>query len=301
MIAINQRIYLPQLEDKNIEISMKRLDLIDSAAAGNKYFKLKYNLERASSVGYDTLLTFGGAFSNHIWATARAGKQAGFRTIGVIRGDELANTWKSNPSLNQAHNAGMRFKFVSRSQYRLKDEQEFLSSLKDEFGAFYLLPEGGTNDLAVKGCAEILDEQDSRFDLICCSVGTGGTLAGLGHSLMNNQSLLGFSALKAEGLKEDIRKFTGGIKWDLSMEYVFGGYAKVSKELVAFINEFKSSTGIPLDPVYTGKMMFGIVDMAMEGRFKTGTSILAIHSGGLQGIDGMNLVLKKKKLPLICV
>lgn len=274
---------------------------MNAAVAGNKYFKLKYNLERASAENYDTLLTFGGAYSNHIWATAQAGKHSGFKTIGVIRGDELAKGWQSNPSLSKAYKAGMRFKFVTRSQYRFKNEPDFLGELKDEFGAFYLLPEGGTNELAVKGCAEILTENDAEFDLICCSVGTGGTLAGLERSLVKDQKVMGFSALKADNLKEDIRNFTGGIKWDLSMDYHFGGYAKVNIELIDFINDFKRTTGIPLDPVYTGKMMYGITDMAVKGRFKPGTSILAIHSGGLQGIDGMNLVLKKKNLPLICV
>ncbi len=280
---------------------MKRLDLMNSVAAGNKFFKLKYNLKRASAENYDTLLTFGGAYSNHIWATAQAGKHWGFRTIGVVRGDELTQNWKSNPSLSQAYKAGMQFKFVTRSQYRQKNEPDFLEELKDEFGAFYLLPEGGTNELAVQGCAEILTETDAEFDLICCSVGTGGTLAGLEQSLLKEQSVLGFSALKADSLKEDIRKFASGTKWDLSKDYHFGGYAKVNIELINFINNFKKTTDIPLDPVYTGKMMYGIADMALKGRFKPGTSILAIHSGGLQGIEGMNLVLKKKNLPLICV
>lgn len=282
-----------------MHVCIKRLDLIDSPAAGNKYFKLKKNLEKASEEGKDTLLTFGGAYSNHIVATALAGKEAGFKTIGIIRGEELADLWLENPSLRLAHNAGMQFKFVTRGQYRRKNDEAFLRHLEGEFGEFYHLPEGGSNELAVKGCGEILTKEDEQFDLICCSVGTGGTLAGLINSLTENQSALGFAALNAADLKEDIRKFTSGNRWDLSMEYHFGGYAKVDKELVEFINFFKDSTGIPLDPVYTGKQMYGLTDMISKGVFKPGTSILAIHSGGLQGIHGMNLVLKKKNLPLI--
>ena len=299
MLPPNHRIAFPGLKDKDIQIQIKRLDLIDNPAKGNKYFKLKYNLKKASEDGLKKILTFGGAYSNHILATALAGGQAGFETIGIIRGDELAGLDKLNPTLEAARNAGMKFKFVSREKYRLKNHPSFHRELEEEFGTFYLVPEGGTNQLAVKGCGEILGGQDINFDLICCSVGTGGTLAGLVNTLADNQSALGFAALNAESLKEDICKFTSGKKWDLSMGYHFGGYAKVNRELVEFINDFRKTTGIQLDPVYTGKMMFGIMDMALNGIFRAGTSILAIHSGGLQGINGMNLVLKKKNLPLI--
>ena len=299
MLPPNQRIDLPLYKAQEVKVVIKRLDLINSPAAGNKYFKLKRNLEKASEEKQGALLTFGGAYSNHIVATALAGRQEGFRTIGVIRGEELENIWSSNPSLRMAFEAGMQFKFVSRQQYRLKSDEKFLSDLKDEFGEFYCLPEGGTNELAVQGCEEILTSEDRNFHLVCCCVGTGGTMAGLVNSLGENQKALGFASLKADGLKEDICKFTSVNRWEISTEYVFGGYARVDKELVRFINDFKEITGIPLDPVYTGKMMYGLNDMIANGAFKAGTSILAIHSGGLQGIRGMNLVLKKKNLPLI--
>ena len=299
MTSSNERLHLHELQEKKIEISMKRLDLLNPPIHSNKYFKLKYNLREARRQNHHTILTFGGAFSNHILATARAGKEYGFKTIGVIRGDELAHRWRENPTLSSAHEDGMYFKFIDRNQYRNKMTQEFASNLKQEFGPFYLLPEGGTNHLAVKGCEEILEEEDREFDYICCSVGTGGTLAGLVNSSGKQQINLGFTSLKGDFLKEDIRKFTAGINWQLVTDYHFGGYAKVNKELVEFINGFKRNTGISLDPVYTGKMMFGIVDAVKQGFFPSGTSILAVHSGGQQGIEGINALLKKKKMPQI--
>lgn len=299
MTALNQRLFLPLFKEKQLQISIKRLDMANEPIFGNKHYKLKYNLQKAKKGRLNTLLTFGGAYSNHILATAIAGKKHGLKTIGVIRGEELAEKWVTNPTLSAAYKAGMRFKFVSREQYRKKRESGFANELQDEFGPVYLLPEGGTNSLAVKGCEEILEHEDRQFDVICCAVGTGGTLAGIANSSAIHQTVLGFTSLKGNFLKEDICKFTAKKNWELSADYHFGGYAKVSQELIEFINLFKRNTGISLDPVYTGKMMFGIVDLAKKGFFETGLSILAIHSGGLQGIDGMNAILKKKNRPLI--
>lgn len=278
---------------------MKREDLIHPTISGNKYRKLKYNLKAAKEKGVEALLTFGGAYSNHIAAVAAAGKEFGFKTIGVIRGEELNAKWQDNPTLSRAHEAGMEFHFVSRSDYRKKNEADFLSELARHYGDFYHLPEGGTNTLAVKGCEEILNPDDIYFDVICCCVGTGGTMAGLINSSQARQSILGFQILKGNFLKKDICNFVRENQWELVKTYDFGGYAKVSAGLISFINDFKERTGIPLDPVYTGKMVYGILDMVALGRFKEGTRILAIHSGGLQGIIGMNKVLKQKKLPLL--
>ena len=289
------------IDDLDVKLFIKRLDLANAPIFGNKYYKLKYNIKEAQSKGCDTLLTFGGAYSNHILATAIAGKEFGLKTIGIIRGDELADVWMQNPTLVKASNYGMRFKFVSRTIFRQKNDSRFLESLQQEFGPSHILPEGGTNELAIKGCEEILSEEDSKYDVICCSVGTGGTLAGLANSSGPNQSILGFSSLKGNFLKEDICKFTAVKNWDLSGEYHFGGYAKVNEKLVDFINQFKISTGIALDPIYTGKMLYGIMDMIEKQHFKRGTSILAIHSGGTQGIEGMNELLKKKNLPQIAI
>nr|WP_298997463.1 pyridoxal-phosphate dependent enzyme [uncultured Allomuricauda sp.] len=297
----NQEVVLPELKEKQIQLFIKREDTIHPFVSGNKYRKLKYNLKEAIKKEFDTLLTFGGAFSNHIAAAAFAGKEAGLKTIGVIRGEELKDKWRENPTLKLAQEHGMRLHFVSRESYRDKGTHDFVSGLKETFGPFYLIPEGGTNTLAVKGCEEILTESDQYFDFICCCVGTGGTIAGLINASHSHQTVLGFPALKGDFLKEDIRKFVQNDRWRLLSEYHFGGYAKVDKSLIAFINAFKKETGIPLDAVYTGKMVFGIFDLIKKDTFKKGTQILAIHTGGLQGIKGMNLTLKRRNLPLLDV
>ncbi|WP_127137515.1 1-aminocyclopropane-1-carboxylate deaminase/D-cysteine desulfhydrase [Flagellimonas oceanensis] len=295
----NQHIDLPLLREKGIQLYLKREDTIHPFISGNKYRKLKYNLLEAKKQGKDTLLTFGGAFSNHIAATAYAGREQGLQTIGVIRGEELVHKWQSNPTLKLAHEHGMRFHFVSRSDYRLKNKPSFLQNLKERFGEVYLLPEGGTNALAVKGCSEILTEEDATFDYICSAAGTGGTAAGLIHASLPHQTVLAFPALKGNFLLDEIRTFVQHERWQLITDYHFGGYAKVDQQLIAFINLFKHETGIPLDPIYTGKMLFGIFDLVKRGVFAPGTQILAIHTGGLQGIEGMNRILKKKNLPLL--
>ena len=297
----NQPIHLPLLKEKQVSLSIKREDLIHPFISGNKYRKLKYNIIAAKSQGFNTLLTFGGAYSNHIAATAYAGKLSGIKTVGVIRGEELVEKWTENPTLKLASTHGMQFKFVDRETYRNKEKLEVLSSLKEEFGQYYLLPEGGTNSLAIRGCEEILTPQDASFNYVCCAMGTGGTLSGIIRASSPKQQVLGFPALKGDFLKEDIRKFVHKENWTLQTEYHFGGYAKVSRELISFINDFKRKTHILLDPVYTGKMLFGLFDMITNDYFVAGTKILVIHTGGLQGISGMNAVLQKKNLPLIAV
>ena len=284
---------------RNVELTIKREDKIHLHISGNKYRKLKYNLIAAKEQNIDTLLTFGGAFSNHIAATASAGAEYGFKTIGVIRGNELKEKISSNPTLTYAQKCGMKFKFVSRNLYRKKTESQFLADLKNEFGNFYGLPEGGTYELAIKGCEEILTKQDKIYDFICVPVGTGGTISGLINSAKENQKILGFPALKGDFLQKEISSFTNKSQWSLTSDYHFSGYGKINSELITFINQFKHETNIPLDPVYTGKMLFGIVDLICKGYFKNGSKILAIHTGGLQGISGMNIKLQQKGLPLI--
>jgi len=294
-----QEILLPFFKEKNIRLFIRREDTIHPLLSGNKYRKLKYNLEAAKEGGYSRLITFGGAYSNHITATAFAGKEQGFKTVGIIRGDELKDTWTLNPTLSLASELGMQFKFVAREAYRHKNDADFISQLLEEYGTSYILPEGGTNELAIKGCQEILIKEDARFDIICSSVGTGGTLAGLINASYPKQQILGFAALKGDFLQKDICSFVVKTNWKLQTSYHFGGYAKISEALITFINNFKKETEISLDPVYTGKMMFGILDLVRSGYFNEGTKILAIHTGGLQGINGMNQYLKQKELPLI--
>ena len=282
-----------------ISVQIKREDLIHPFVSGNKFRKLKYNLLQAKTENHDTLLTFGGAFSNHIAAVAFAGKEKGFKTIGIIRGDELAGKVAENPTLSFAQNCGMQLEFISREEYRLKSEVSFIENLKQKFGSFYLIPEGGTNDLAIKGCQEILTPEDADFDYICCSIGTGGTISGIINSVLPHQKVLGFPALKGDFLKEEICNFVQNENWELLTDYHFGGYGKVNEALIQFINQFYTENQIPLDPIYTGKMVFGVIDLIQKNYFPAESKILLIHTGGIQGIQGMNMKLKNKQLPTI--
>ncbi len=301
--SLNQKVIYTPKGHAPITITIKRDDLLHEHISGNKYRKLKYNLEEAKNKGFDTLLTFGGAYSNHIVATAAAGNEFGFKTIGIIRGDELAvdypNSIADNPSLVFAKEQGMQFKFVDRTSYRLKEMPAFIKALEEEFGSFYLVPQGGTNELAVRGCEEILSDKDKDFDYICCAIGTGGTIAGIINTALPHQKVLGFPALKGDFLQKDILQYvTSTDNWTLQ-NYHFGGFAKINEGLVLFLNDFKRQTNIQLDPVYNGKMLFGIVDMIKKGELDPKANILAIHTGGLQGIQGMNNRLKNKNSLLI--
>ncbi len=299
-----QQIHFSEIESKEISLFIKREDELHPFISGNKFRKLKYNLQEAEIQNKTTLLTFGGAYSNHIAATAAAGYEYNFNTIGVIRGDELAidveEVIKKNPTLKFASEHNMQFHFVSRIEYREKTTIKFIENLKYKFGDFYLVPEGGTNKFAVKGCEEIVTEEDEIYDVICAAVGTGGTISGIINASKKHQKVIGFPALKGGFLQNEIQKYIlNKTNWSLNNEYHFGGYAKISVELITFINKFKKETTIPLDPVYTGKMLFGIVDLIKKDYFKKGTKIVAIHTGGLQGIEGMNMLLKRKNLPQI--
>jgi 1-aminocyclopropane-1-carboxylate deaminase len=283
----------------SISVHFKREDLIHPFVSGNKFRKLKYNLLQAKSENQHTLLTFGGAFSNHIAAVAFAGKENGFKTIGIIRGEELKNKVSENPTLQFAQDCGMQLEFITREEYRNKTETDLLANLKEKFGEFYLIPEGGTNALAVKGCEEILTIDDSKFDYICCAIGTGGTISGIINSLQRHQKVLGFPALKGDFLQDEIRIFARKDNWELITEFHFGGYGKLTPELILFMNEFYNETKIPLDPIYTSKMVFGVMNLIEKNYFPENSKILLIHTGGIQGIHGMNLKLKAKKLPTI--
>jgi len=297
MLTINQKIEFPF--SQKCTVYVKREDLIHPIVSGNKFRKLKYNLIEVKANQHTKLLTFGGAFSNHIAAAAFAAKENGFESIGIIRGEELRGKIAENPTLQFAQDCGMQFEFVSREQYRLKDEPQFLEELKQKFGSFYHLPEGGTNDLAIKGCEEILTSNDSQFDYICCAVGTGGTISGIINSTQIHQKVLGFPALKGDFLKDEIRNFAKNDRWELINSYHFGGYGKVDANLIAFINSFYEKTNVPLDPIYTGKLFYGVIDLINNNYFPECSKILVIHTGGIQGIQGMNIKLKNKKLPLI--
>ncbi len=304
-ISENQSIELDLLSEKGIELYIKREDKTDPFVSGNKFRKLKYNIFKAKELGKSTLITFGGAFSNHIVATAVAGNKYGLKTIGFIRGNELAEQLDKilieNPTLKKAFENNMSFEFLSREQYRNKHQTEFLDFLKKNYSNAYIVPEGGTNHEAIKGCEEILTTEDQKFNYICSAVGTGGTISGIINSTSKNQKVIGFPALKGDFLNDEIKKYTQKTNWELNTDYNFGGYAKFNQELIRFINDFHQKTNIPLDPIYTGKMLFGIVDLIKKNHFKKGDKILAIHTGGLQGILGINQKLQKKNLELISV
>ena len=282
-----QRINDPEISPFGVHLFIKRLDLNHKHISGNKWFKLKYNIEEAKKQQKKTLLTFGGAYSNHIAATAAAGKEFGFNTIGIIRGEKYSPL---NPTLQFSQDSGMELHYIPREDYKNKADHHFIEKLHKQLGDFYLLPEGGANTLAVKGCSEIVADIDINFDFVCCSCGTGTTLAGLILSLKENQQAIGFSSLKGgEFLENEVNKYIGSSaskNWHINLDYHFGGYAKTNNELGSFIKNFEKQNKIPLDFIYTGKMIYGIYDLIKKGFFKKGTIIIAIHTGGLQGNQG---------------
>lgn len=289
------------LGSKNgVEVSVLREDLLHPEISGNKFRKLKYNLYAFQDGNYDSILTFGGAYSNHIYAVAAAGKEFGIKTIGVIRGEELESKAEQNPTLSFAKDCGMKFKFISREKYRLKNTVELIDELKNEFPKTYILPEGGTNSLAVKGCEEILGPHTADFDYICCAMGTGGTISGVINAALPGQKILGFPGLKdSDFLEKDIKKYIRQSNYEIISVYHFGGFAKINSELIEFINNFKQKFGLTLDPVYTAKMAFGLNDLIEKNYFGKGSKLLMIHTGGLQGVEGMNQQLKLKNKLLI--
>ncbi|WP_104500881.1 1-aminocyclopropane-1-carboxylate deaminase/D-cysteine desulfhydrase [Acinetobacter indicus] len=280
--SIAQQVPYQHIEYRHQRISIKRLDLIHPQISGNKFFKLKYNLLAARQQGFEKVLTFGGAYSNHIAATAFAAHQFGFQSLGMIRGEELAQR-PLNPTLATAQQFGMQLEFISRNAYRQKDQPDFLQHLQQQYPDFYLIPEGGTNALAVQGCREILVAEDSQFDLICCAVGTGGTFAGLIEASQQHQQLLGFSALKGDFLTHEVAQLTTKRNWRILDDYCCGGYAKTTPELIQFIQSFEQRYNIPLEQVYTGKMLRGIFDLIDQDKIGPDQKILLIHTGGLQG------------------
>ena len=290
-----QEINLDVLSIKEIRLFIKREDLIHPWLSGNKYRKLKYNLLEAESLKNDTIITFGGVFSNHLFATAGACSLYGLKSTGIVRGEiDL-----ENPTLKFCISKGMELIPIPRSEYRNKNDSAVVKDIIQDYDNAYLIPEGGTNPLAVLGCQEILTENDKQFDFICCCVGTGGTISGLINSSELHQKIIGFPALKGDFLMEEIRKFAANDRWELIDDYIFGGYAKISSELVDFMNSFFTATKIPLDPIYTGKMVFGVINLIRKNYFPKDSKILMIHTGGLQGIDGMNMKLQKQNSPIL--
>lgn len=273
---IDQKIYV-----QDICLTIRRLDLIHPQISGNKFFKLKYNFLQAKQQGYQKILTFGGAYSNHIAATAFAAQQFGFKSLGFIRGEELNAS--SNLTLTTATHLGMKLQFISREQYREKNSIHFQNWLKQNYADYYIIPEGGTNQFAIEGCKEILKPNDQQFDLICCAVGTGGTITGLIEASQSSQFILGFSALKGQFLSNDVAQSTSKRNWKILDDYCFGGYAKTNPQLFKFTQEFEKNYAIPLEQIYTAKMMFGLFDLIQNKQLTASQNILVLHTGGLQG------------------
>lgn len=263
--------------------------MVHDTISGNKFYKLKYNLLQAKQQGFSKILSFGGAYSNHIFALAHACNVYGFNSIGIIRGQELASK-PLNHTLQTAQSLGMELDFISRNDYRNKHTSGFLAQLKAKYLNAYIIPEGGTNQLAVKGCSEILSEEDTKnFDVIVLAVGTGGTIAGIINTCIfnnSNQQVIGFSALNSDYQTDDINKLTSNNyhNWQLYKDDVFGGYGKYNDELFKFIEGIKQQTNIPLEPIYTGKAMYCLQQLLKQGEF-VNKRILFIHTGGLQAFE----------------
>ena len=297
--AILQKVKMPFVDD-SVEVYLKREDLLHKTISGNKWRKLKYNLLQAEKEDQSILLTFGGAYSNHIHATSGASKIFGFKSIGVIRGEEHLPL---NTTLNEAIRNGMEIHYVDRTLYREKREKYFLDKLRERFGEFYLVPEGGTNNLAVKGCTEIIEDIDIDFDYIFSGCGTGGTFSGLVCGLEGKKKAIGVSALKGadfliEEISGHIKNYSGNDynNWELKLDYHFGGFAKIKKDLIEYMKEFEKENNVLLEYIYTSKMIFAIYDMIINGELKKGSRVIAIHTGGLQGREGMKKYLNKIKL-----
>lgn len=281
-----EHLYCDLLDARRVSLCVKREDLTHPHINGNKWHKLKLNLVEARQQQCHTLLTFGGAWSNHIHAVAAAGETFGFNTIGIIRGDEIA----SNSNLEFAHNCGMRLHYMDRKSYRNKNQAELIAALREQYGDFYLLPEGGSNKLAARGCTTLVDDIEQPFDVITTACGTGGTLAGIVSALKPNQQAIGYAVLKnADFLNDDVIQLlddTPQCDWKIELDYHFGGYAKTNAELFEFMHAFREQFDIELDTVYTAKMFYGLFEDIRNKRFSPGTRIIAIHSGGLQANEG---------------
>jgi len=285
--------------DTSCQLSLLRADLnhIDlvhqnsKLLTGNKLYKIKYNIHHIKNNKLKGIITFGGAYSNHLHAVAAAGTIFNFKTIGVVRGEEWKN--KTNPTLNFCISAGMELQYWSRTAYKQKTATTTIEQLTKEYPKYCMVPEGGNNYLALKGTKEILDNTTAQFDIIGVPIGTGGTLSGIYLSKQKKQQIIGFASVAMPfetALNKILTNENALIKNDVAInyDYTFGGFAKHNQELIAFINRFKVVYNIPLEPLYTAKMLFGIFKMLENGNFKNNQKILAIHTGGLQGIKGFN-------------
>lgn len=279
-----EEIHNPLFEQKQVKVFIKRDDLIHPFISGNKWRKLKYILQKASQQQKRHLVTFGGAYSNHLLATACASAKFGFASTGFVRGEAV-----ENDVLSICRIFGMNLIFTSRSSYR--DKQNLFKSHYGDNADAYFIDEGGASEEAVKGCEELIAELKEPFNHIFCASGTGTTAAGLLQGIKNNQFCAHLHAVpvmkNGQFILDEIKKYAGNEQGlTVHTDYHFGGYAKTTPKLINFIRHFDSSTGILLDPVYTGKMVFAVLDLIEKNTFTTGNKILMIHTGGLFGLLG---------------
>lgn len=294
-------IHIPIVEipiEKNVKLFIKREDLIHPQISGNKYWKIFYNLNYylESRPEKPIIITFGGAYSNHISAVSAVGNIFSIQTLGIIRGEELEKKWIDNPTLVTAKRNGMNFRFVTRDDYRNK--QKMTELLQIEFPDALIIPEGGTNAKAVEGVKMMLNNDTKDFDYLCTAVGTGGTIAGISHFCEGNQKVIGFKVVEDASLENRISELTSKRNYHLT-DAALGGYGKINDDNVRFINDFKMKYDVPLEPVYTGKMMQKVFEMIDDNYFPAESKILCFHTGGLQGIDGANMLLEKQNRNLI--
>lgn len=280
--------------EKNCRLYIKREDLIHPEISGNKYWKLFYSVNHYLSrkPTNPLIATFGGAYSNHIFAVSALGKALNVKTLGIIRGEELADQFTENPTLIEAARNGMRLRFISRADYR--DKKKIAENLKKEFPESLVIPEGGTNSLAVEGVRFMLNDETKRFDYLCCAVGTGGTLAGISKFAESGQKVLGLKAVKDDSLESIIYKLSDKRNFAL-FDASEKGYGKFSDATIRFINDFYAKFRIPLEPIYTGKALVKLLELIENDYFSAESKVLFFHTGGLQGIAGANEMLRRKK------
>ena len=284
--------------DFDIQIFIKREDLIHPKISGNKFWKLFFNVNQylESNPEKPLLISFGGAFSNHIASVSAFGKEFGIPTIGIIRGNELENNWQNNPTLSEASKNGMQFFFVSREDYQNKEK--LTQKFSEKYPNALIIPEGGSNEMAVEGVRYMMGEDTKDFDYLCTALGTGGTIAGISRFAEDHQKVIGIKAVKDNSLEKTIQEWSRRNNFEL-IDADESRYGKIIDENIRFINWFYKEYEIPLDPIYTGKMMQKIFDLVEKDFFPKGSKILAFHTGGLQGIKGANQFLKSKNRPLI--
>jgi len=279
-------------QGRKLAIDCLRLDQVHPFISGNKWYKLKHHILAADLAGKSSILSFGGAYSNHLHALAFAGQKLQIKTIGVIRGEKPKIL---SPTLQDCVEWGMSLQWLSRRDYRDVAPADCIADYAKKYPDTWIIPEGGSSEQGVLGVRELFERMWStdgmNYDVIACPVGSGATLAGIVSANMGAVRCIGFSALKGvydlESRVEANLSFARNVNpWEISHDYHFGGFAKINTRLTDFISDIHQTNDILLDPVYTGKMLYGLFEWVYQGRIKPDARILAVHTGGLQGWRG---------------